>query len=549
MQLVKNILRKANLSLSGLTLLVLIFAPISAYANCERTIYNKSNVTYVVKCKGCETPWQKTIPPGGSASIEYTGGWHYATLQFISAGEANRYRNPSTFGVWRHKNGTTQEYLLAEYGYRKNHLEISVGKQTHIGGCHNFYFASYANSSNAFRAYNKRHINAPWGSTGYLSLNNPAKMDIKIYASGERSSCYYLKVLLPAALRGKQEKFICRCVDTKELKKYTPADADGPCEQPGKLFFRSGKAYTPPRSVHNPSAPNLTQKLAGTNWSYTLGPHIVKFRFGRNGAIEGHAPWSRVRWQASSNKAVLLSASTGARMTLDFSDQKNFRARNWGSKDIAVGTRIAWLTPPKHVLFKRALAGTFWSLTAGNYHNNFKFGNNGKLQHGSWNNRVKWRVSGDNIVTLYGVNNATMKLYFNGEKSFSTRGWNDLGWNRKTMSTRNNQVATGRRLDRRLETPKVNNRLRQPGCTTLASARSTGGGRKVTATFVNAAGTRLMAFWIDFSGKQKFYKSIEPNARFTINTSTKHPWILRTIDNACRAIIMPNEQSPQVTIE
>jgi len=358
----------------------------------------------------------------------------------------------------------------------------------------------------------------PMGSANKIIWGGKSSNSIELFANG----CpMVVKISDRAGNAMKSESLWCSYHQSLHFKRYIPTSG-----QTGN----SGSAF-------------LTQRLIGSNWSYTLGAHIVKFRFGKNGAIEGHAPWSRVRWQASSNNAVLLSASTGARMTLDFSDLDNFRAKNWGSKDIAVGKRIAWLTAPKHVLLKRALTGTFWSLTAGNYHNNFKFAKNGKLQHGSWNNRVKWRVSGDNIVTLYGANNALMKLNFNGDKSFTTRGWNDLGWNRKTLSSRNNQVATGRRLDRRLETPKVNNRLRQPGCTTLASARSTGGGQKVTATFVNAAGTRLMAYWIDFSGKQKFYKSIEPDERFVIDTSTKHPWIMRTIDNACRAIIMPSANS------
>ena len=555
MNRIKIILRKASLSLSTLAFLVLVLAPISAYANCDRHIYNKSNVAYVVKCRGCATPWQKTIPPGSSASIEYTDGWHYATLEFVSAGQSNRYRNPSTFGAWRHKNGTTQNYTLAEYGYRKNRLEVSIGKQTHIGGCHNFYFASYENSSNAFKRYDKGHINAPWGSTGYLSLNNPAKMDIKIYASGENSSCYYLKTLIPAPMRGKREQFFCTCVDTKTLKNYSPANADGPCDKPGELSYRSDKVYTPPTPVLSPGAAQLTQKLAGSNWSYTVGTSTIRFRFGKDGMIKGHAPWAKVRWRAKSRNKVAIDASTGASMELVFTSQSSFTASNWSSGIPAYGKRVVHLTPQAIAAFKRSLTGTFWSLTAGNYHDNFQFGSNGYLQRGRWNNRVRWDVTSINVVTLYGTQvnkyipqrTIPMTLHFNGQKNFTSRGWNNNGWNGQKQT-----VAMGRRLDARQTTwqpsPAPTTRPARPGCTTMAKARSSQGGRKMTMTLVNGAGTRLMAYWLDFSGNQKYYKSIEPDGRFVINTSTRHPWILRTIDNACRAIIMPNEQSPQVII-
>ncbi len=82
----------------------------------------------------------------------------------------------------------------------------------------------------------------------------------------------------------------------------------------------------------------------------------------------------------------------------------------------------------------------------------------------------------------------------------------------------------------------------------LAQTRSTQGGQSVSMSFVNNTGTKVQVLWLDFSGNRKLYAAIEPNGRYSVNTNSNHPWLVRDLEGACRAVVVPKANVPQVAI-
>jgi hypothetical protein len=65
-----------------------------------------------------------------------------------------------------------------------------------------------------------------------------------------------------------------------------------------------------------------------------------------------------------------------------------------------------------------------------------------------------------------------------------------------------------------------------------------GTGRATELTFVNAGQESRRIFWIDQSGKRKFYKELGPHASYTQPTFVGHPWIAAREDDRCQTVVI-----------
>ena len=68
------------------------------------------------------------------------------------------------------------------------------------------------------------------------------------------------------------------------------------------------------------------------------------------------------------------------------------------------------------------------------------------------------------------------------------------------------------------------------------------GGVKVDVAFVNNSGGDLALFWIDFSGKRKFYRAMKPGERALMNTVSEHVWFAEKAGGVCwPAFVVPRQ--------
>ena len=415
----------------------------------------------------------------------------------------------------------------------------------------------------------------------------------------------------------------------------------------------------------------------------------TRFKFGQDGKIQSRVLSKGISWRVTGGNTVefLKPGRSGPeRMTLRFTNHINFTTMGWNGrgwvfarrtgkgrilpKGTPLLTRQDKIDPAKSRQFRQSLALTVWSITAGRYGDSLRFGINGFTEGGKWHNQVQWVAhSGPSnwITLIHTKTGARMTLEFNGQKTFTSRGWNGRGWPGGTpiatgrltgkgpapqtpreiaacqrlsdtyaifhqkgwglaptpvrhqwvakkcktipntaywpalcqklsttygisyqrswgkadysaKSTYHNMKCTTRPLTvtawrprpapRPVTAPQRPNpppqggsgSVRPPvrpaggqkpvdgGCAMLAQTRSTGGGESVLMTFVNKSGKRLNIQWITTSGGRKFYKTIAPEERYAIKTSSHHPWLVSDMEGQCVSVVVPKRHMPQVVI-
>ena len=62
--------------------------------------------------------------------------------------------------------------------------------------------------------------------------------------------------------------------------------------------------------------------------------------------------------------------------------------------------------------------------------------------------------------------------------------------------------------------------------------------RATELTFVNAGPEARRIFWIDQTGKRKFYKELGPHASYTQPTFVNHPWVIAREDDRCQTVVI-----------
>ncbi|MUG95159.1 hypothetical protein F7734_23490 [Scytonema sp. UIC 10036] len=67
-------------------------------------------------------------------------------------------------------------------------------------------------------------------------------------------------------------------------------------------------------------------------------------------------------------------------------------------------------------------------------------------------------------------------------------------------------------------------------------------------TFINQRSQTVKVYWLDYSGKRKFYSSIQPGDRVSQSTYVTHPWVVTDTQDNCLGVYYPDGQPRIVEI-
>lgn len=92
----------------------------------------------------------------------------------------------------------------------------------------------------------------------------------------------------------------------------------------------------------------------------------------------------------------------------------------------------------------------------------------------------------------------------------------------------------------------ANTQPKQCGSESVSISRS----GKVTTeiTFINQRQQPVKIYWLDYSGKRKFYAQIQPGDRVVQQTYVTHPWVVTDASNNCLDVYYPDGQPRIVEI-
>jgi von Hippel-Lindau disease tumor supressor len=61
-------------------------------------------------------------------------------------------------------------------------------------------------------------------------------------------------------------------------------------------------------------------------------------------------------------------------------------------------------------------------------------------------------------------------------------------------------------------------------------------------TFINQRSVPVKTYWLDYSGKRKFYAQIQPGDKVVQQTYVTHPWVITDASNNCLGVYYPDGQ-------
>ncbi len=61
-------------------------------------------------------------------------------------------------------------------------------------------------------------------------------------------------------------------------------------------------------------------------------------------------------------------------------------------------------------------------------------------------------------------------------------------------------------------------------------------------TFINQRNVPVKTYWLDYSGKRKFYAQIQPGDKVFQQTYVTHPWVITDVSNNCLGVYYPDGQ-------
>jgi von Hippel-Lindau disease tumor supressor len=67
-------------------------------------------------------------------------------------------------------------------------------------------------------------------------------------------------------------------------------------------------------------------------------------------------------------------------------------------------------------------------------------------------------------------------------------------------------------------------------------------------TFINQRSVPVKTYWLDYSGKRKFYATIAPGDKVVQQTYVTHPWVVTDTSNNCLGLYYPDGQPRLVEI-
>ena len=93
-----------------------------------------------------------------------------------------------------------------------------------------------------------------------------------------------------------------------------------------------------------------------------------------------------------------------------------------------------------------------------------------------------------------------------------------------------------------------NKPLRNIGCSQKKS-RSLGSKTKVNLKFVNQSKKIKNVFWLNFKGKKKLYKKLNPRESYVQRTYLTHPWLVEeAVGGQCVLVVNPTKPNPEYTV-
>jgi len=71
------------------------------------------------------------------------------------------------------------------------------------------------------------------------------------------------------------------------------------------------------------------------------------------------------------------------------------------------------------------------------------------------------------------------------------------------------------------------------GCSMLNVLKSIEGKNKISVRFVNSHGNLIHIYWINYQGKEVFYKTLQKGKSYLQRTYLTHPWVIRDNNKRC----------------
>ena len=78
--------------------------------------------------------------------------------------------------------------------------------------------------------------------------------------------------------------------------------------------------------------------------------------------------------------------------------------------------------------------------------------------------------------------------------------------------------------------------------------RSTEGVRGTSITFINTTQHQVMIFWIDYNGREQFYKTLVPGERYEQPTYVTHPWVVRESSRRTVLLTLVADATPRTAV-
>ena len=80
-------------------------------------------------------------------------------------------------------------------------------------------------------------------------------------------------------------------------------------------------------------------------------------------------------------------------------------------------------------------------------------------------------------------------------------------------------------------------------CRNERNLRSVQGNAHTTIKFLNNRKQEVRIYWLDYTGRRVYYKTIPPHDQYTQPTFQTHPWVVADQRDNCTNIFVSNKQS------
>ncbi|WP_088241325.1 hypothetical protein [Calothrix rhizosoleniae] len=86
-------------------------------------------------------------------------------------------------------------------------------------------------------------------------------------------------------------------------------------------------------------------------------------------------------------------------------------------------------------------------------------------------------------------------------------------------------------------------------CPAESESRSISGKVATNVTFANKSSKKVKVYWLDYSGKRTFYKTLKSGTSYKQQTYVTHPWVVTDTSENCLGVYYPDGQARTVEIK